>query len=252
MTAPCNPFPSLPEDIATAFEETFARSDRAQAAALAGIVRLRAVRFVQLQNELNGLSALEPDHPDLLRATSAVEAERQLSRQLNIQMKWISVPVPRVDDQAWVLHGFVRDLDLEGRPNLTVALQDHAGHWINQLGHACTDLCGYFQLRIQSALRDRNLGNVLRQELFVQISDSDRALRHRDAWPIKVELGRVEYREILLGAENAVCSPPAGPFDEGHAMEVAVRSKSKSAGKQRGKGKRAIAQASGGMRPQER
>jgi hypothetical protein len=153
----------------------------------------------------------------VLELNAVIASNQQLTRALTLEIDRAKTEAPAVDKQGWALYGFVRNEDLEGQPKLTLALFDRSGRWVEVLGHTCTDSRGYFELRYQRSTDDREDAayNVLRSGLFIRVSDQKQKVLYDDKRPVTVELGQVEYREIILKMADTPCAPPSTPKSTG-------------------------------------
>ena len=83
----------------------------------------------------------------VLQARKQGEANILLRQEIHVAHTQPATPVPTVDENSYVFHGFVRNGDRQPLPRLTVALYDEKGQWLRELGYGCTDEKGYFILR---------------------------------------------------------------------------------------------------------
>lgn len=82
-----------------------------------------------------------------------------LRRELASTQEVVETPLPEVDENSFVVHGFVRRPDQTGIRGLTLALTDQTGVWQREFGYACTDERGYFSLRIEAKDSVKDPGN---------------------------------------------------------------------------------------------
>jgi hypothetical protein len=206
------------EETARTFEGDIANADALRASALTGLQRLRAAKANHIQREQTRLAGeLGEEHPDVVRLKAELAGDQRFVRELGAEIDRAKTEAPVVDKQSWALHGFVRNEDLEGQPKLTLALFDRGGSWVEVLGHSCTDSRGYFQLRYERSTESRTdaIAANVRSEMFIHVSDQKQKVLYYDKRPVKVELGRVEYREIILKVADAPCVPPPTPESTG-------------------------------------
>jgi PASTA domain-containing protein len=103
------------------------------------------------------------------------------------------------------LHGRVVDRNHIGQSGLTVSAIDAQGH---PRIFACTDERGYFKLEIPV----QGVEQPRAAELFLQVSDKNKAILFRGEEAHVVTAGRVVYREIILGEQRQEpCPPPPEP-----------------------------------------
>jgi hypothetical protein len=132
-----------------------------------------------------------------------IELNRGFVRDLAVEFDHARVEAPIADTNTWIVHGFVRDKALKGIQNLTVAIYDEKGTWIQALGFACTEERGYFKLNFSSAKAAKR-----GPEVFIHVLDKTGAHICIDKGPLTLELGDIDYREIILGDDTGVCRPP--------------------------------------------
>lgn len=197
---------------ATKFESDLAKGDTVRASALTGLQKLHTARARHAQREQLWLAATSGENdPDVIRLKTEVAIEERFEKALNAEIDRVSIPAPAGDERTWTVYGFVRDQELRGQSNLTVALFDRSNRWIDAVGHACTDSRGYFQLHYAPA--GEPAAERFR-EVFIHVSNSKQEVLYRDKKPMKAAIGAVLYREIVLGDDCATCQPPPGDTDE--------------------------------------
>jgi len=202
------------QQVVGTFESDLASTDRARAEALEGLQQLRAAKANHLQRQrIRLVNRFGAEHPRVMELNAIIASNERLNSALKLEIDRANTEAPAVDKESWVLHGFVRNEDLEGQPKLTVALFDRSRRWVEVLGHTCTDSRGYFQLRYQRHADEREhaADNVARSGLFICVSDEKQKVLYSDKRPVTVELGHVEYREIILKADDAPCAAPPTP-----------------------------------------
>ena len=133
---------------------------------------------------------------------------------------------PTVDEDGYVFHGFVRDLEGQAVPQLTVALYDQSGNWIREIGYGCTDERGYFLMRYPNGQKGKARTVKSRAAMFTNVTgiatdnpppkllakiyvlDAKKTTLHVEKEPLQPELGEVDFRIIILGAEGGCCTEP--------------------------------------------
>ncbi len=210
-------------DIAKGLNQLVETADPLRVAGLERLARVRAVKETGLTREHERLKAkLGSDHPRVSALAARLEANRDLLRDVKIGIARAQTPGVSADKDAWIVHGHVRRKDRSGVPNLTVALYDcEDGEWRREFGYACTDKNGYFKLCRSRAkptavevARERE-AQPEEKKLCIHVIDSQGAHLYVDKRPLVPELGRVDYREIILGEDEAVCRPPDEPVKRG-------------------------------------
>ena len=184
---------------------------------LEGLNKVRSVKAQRLEREKSRLTKkLGANHSRVSLLTNKINVNQGFIGDLEIVIEHAKTEVPTVDERAWVLHGHVRNKELKGIPNLTVALYDEKGNWIRQLGYACTDRAGYFKLSYSRTKEDVDKPEITTgagqtttgRELFIHVLDQNGNHLCTDVESITPELGSVDYREIILGDDVGICKPP--------------------------------------------
>ena len=133
-----------------AIEQSLPSFDANRATGYAELGTLRSAKSASLAREQKLLvtkhGAAAPARVRL--AAQMLSHNENLRRELASTREIVETPVPDVDANSFVVHGFVRRANHAGIPGLTLALTDEPGNWLRQYGYACTDKRGYFQLRI--------------------------------------------------------------------------------------------------------
>src|ERR1051326_42419 len=110
------------DDVMRKVDENVAGADVERADKLDRLQTLRRAKATGMQREYDRLSArFGANHPRVLGLAIKMEANRLLRRDLAVETVRARTETPEVDDQTWVLHGYVRDQELKPVPNLTVA-----------------------------------------------------------------------------------------------------------------------------------
>lgn len=166
--------------------------DRLREAGLRGLEALTSARQEGLERERERLAAaLGEDHPRVKDLSARLDTGRARLRALGAE-RARAVAVAKADATEWVLHGSVWRADGSPAADLSVALVNRQGQWLRELGFAGTDARGHFELRAPAP--------PAAVEAHVSVSDRDRAQVFRSDDAVTVAPGRVEYREITLGA----------------------------------------------------
>lgn len=197
------------DDISRGFDKGLNTADEQRAAALERLQLVRNAKAAGLQREQKRLTAkYGPNHPRVVAVTAQLEINRGLARDLALETERSKTELPAVDNQTWVVHGYVRDQNRKGLPRLTIALYDGAGtgaNWVKDLGYACTDDRGYFKLEV------RNLKDRAGTPVFLRVLNGQGATLYMDPKALTPTAGRLDYREIIISGEAVVCPPPSPP-----------------------------------------
>lgn len=215
------------ETVTKTVESQLAGLDPQRGEAYAGLEKLRAAKATGYTREQKRL-ALKYGK-DSARATALTQKTRinlGLQRDLNFERARAQSESPRVDENGYVFHGFVRDMKGQAQPKLSVALYDDKGNWIRELGYGCTDERGYFILRYQRPEKDpagdvkpvattlnlsASAGDTAAQDKIsakIYVLDGDQKTLHIESEPLYPALGNVDFRIIVLGAHVKPCAPP--------------------------------------------
>lgn len=132
-------------------DAAFATLDPNRASGYAQLGRARSAKSASLVREqkLLALKHGTAGSPRAHYAAQALTRNEQLRGELAASREVLETPPPSVDENSFVLHGFVRRRNQSGIPGLTLALTDAQGNWLKDGGYACTDQRGYFELRIE-------------------------------------------------------------------------------------------------------
>jgi hypothetical protein len=194
------------EEISRELDKGIAGADTFRADRLDGLTAVRAVKDQRLWREQTRLAQkLGPTHPHVTEIMGRLTVNAAMMRDLKLESARARTETPQVDQNTWVLHGYVRDKDLKGVSNLTVALYDQSGGRLNGVNHGCTDSNGYFRMAGKSA----NSASAA----YIRVLSKDGAFLYADRDPFSPTLGAIDYREIILSGEEATCIPPPDPID---------------------------------------
>jgi hypothetical protein len=197
----------LLDELSGAMDTGLPELDLAQAEALDDLQLLRETRADGLQREHERLSLkLGEDHPRVAELAARIADNQEFVRGLALVTARARVETPQVDKQTWVLYGFIRDEELQGVPNVTIALYDEQGNWAQQLGYASTRADGSFSLRA------RNLDR-LNPPLFLHVLNQQASHLFADDTPLTPEAGSGLYHEVIIG-DAPVGTPPAPSRNE--------------------------------------
>ena len=202
--------------------EAFAGLQTARTARAAGYAREQKRLTLKYGADSQRVSAL----------THKIRFNDGLLRDLEFEKKRAKTEPPVADDTSYVFHGFVCDLKGHGIPRLTIALYDENKNWIHEMGYGCTDEAGYFVMRYQRGGRNpatdpktspglfaadsvkRGAPSISEPSVRIYVLDSARITLQIEKEPLQPQLGEVDFRIIILGAEPAACTPPPSkPID---------------------------------------
>jgi hypothetical protein len=207
------------DEVTRELDRGIAGADTLRADRLDGLTAMRVVKEKRLRREQARLAAkLGATHPRVTEIDERLALNSMMIRDLKLESGRAHTEAPQVDQNTWLLHGFVRDKTLTGVPNVTVALFDPNGGRINGLGHGCTDANGYFRVT------SKNVNNA--GQAFVRVLSKDGAILFADKNALQPQAGSIDYREIILSGEELGCVPPPEPV--GPATNIPLNTETKT------------------------
>jgi hypothetical protein len=196
------PKPPSFDEVSREFDKGAADADQLRAEQLEHLVVVRNAKASRLKREQDRLTKkLGASDPRVAELSQRRNMNTLLVRDLNFETARARTEIPQVDPKTWVLFGFVRDKDFKGVPNLTVALYDDKGNWIEQLGYACTGQDGSFKLESQNFAS-------LKAPVFIHVLTGQAVRLYVDKVPLTPTGGRLDYRDIILSGDAQPCNPP--------------------------------------------
>jgi hypothetical protein len=194
------------DEVSREFDKRMAGADIQRADELDRLTAVRAVKNKRLNLEQVRLSEkLGPTHPRVAEINARLVMNAGMMRDLKLESARAHTEIPQVDQNTWMAHGYVRDKNLNGVSNLTVALYDQSGGRINGLGHGCTDVKGYFRIVTKNVSTGAH-------PAYLRVLSKEGSFLYADNNPLLPEPGFIEYREIRLSGEESVCVPPPEPI----------------------------------------
>jgi hypothetical protein len=206
-----------PNDVEPIVTRDINNADKARADALDGLLTLRKAKASMLAREQSLLTAkYGAKDPRVAEATMRATANKIILDGLTIETVRARTQIPTVDKSTYAVYGYVymRDGGLGPAPDLTVALVDRNGRWMEAFGHACTDQNGYYELPYTPAgessptMASTAGSRAEETTLFIQVSNQQQQVLLRDTSPVLVKLGEVEHRDITLNSTKSTCQPP--------------------------------------------
>ena len=190
------------DEVSREFDKRIAGTDQLRAEQLEQLIVVRQAKATALKREEARLTKkLGASHPRVAEISARRNMNSLLVRDLNVEATRARVDVPQVDDKTWAVFGFVRDKDFNGVPNLTVALYDEKGNWVEQLGYACTRKDGSFKLETQ------NFAQV-KTPVFLHVLTGQAVRLYADQVPLTPKGSGLDYREIILSENAQACNSP--------------------------------------------
>jgi hypothetical protein len=189
----------------------------AEAARADGLKKLQTLQTVKNRAQIKELRRLQArlgkEDPRVTRLAARIRYNEGLARDLAVEIDKTAIQPPAVDGKSWMVHGRVMDQKQQGLAALTVAIFDTDENWVRAFGYACTEARGYFAI-VQQAEKGVEKKAQLQVQYFLRVLGPDKQLLHKDPDPLLLSAGKMEYREIFIDQDKALCSAPqAGPDD---------------------------------------
>ena len=197
------------EDIVNKVDKAFNSLDEQRAKGLEKIEIVQNVKNSTLESERVRLTKkYGADHPRVKKINSRLTYNQGFMHDLAVEIERAKPKVLDIDQNTWILHGFLRDKGLKGLPDLTVALYDQEGNRIRQLGYACTEKIGYFKISYGRSTDNTAEQIVQGIQVLIYILDKQGVQLYVDKRPVVPKLGQINYREIILDGDISTCRPP--------------------------------------------
>jgi beta-lactam-binding protein with PASTA domain len=201
--ANCRP-PVEPDALADQMGDLPTATDRVRLVGLDHAARVQQARVGATNRRLVLTRARRADDiAEIGRLQTAVLTETRAQRSYGIAVQTAEVEVPARAAGTFVLHGRVFGETGAPADKLTVAAVD-AGGQVRRF--TCTDAKGYFRMDLPLTATDDAAGTT--ETVFLQVSDTDQAVRYRGDEAIALGSGGVAYREIRLSGERLPPCPP--------------------------------------------
>lgn len=206
------------DNISENLDSSLSGADADRKVKLNELSRIKSIKAAQLQKEKERLSNKYGENDPRVQAINTkIEANNTLMKGIEITSSNAEVDTPEVDQNTYLLHGFVKDSSLNPISDITVAVYDSQNNWVKMIGYACTDSRGYFKLefKYETAKRTNAAGlesfvaeAAQQTEYYIHLSDKKANEIYIDKRPLYPKLGQVDYRLIIISKEAAVCVPP--------------------------------------------
>lgn len=180
-----------------------------------GLVQLHGIRTAkenQYEREYKRLSEkLGDTHPRVLALNEKRSLNTDFADTLEKHAARASVKVPSPDDKSWILHGRVMDKEEKGLPGLIISLVDAKKNPLENIDSVTTEREGHFKISVvtdkNAASKETGDATNIRHGIFISVSDKRQTLIHVDDQSFVPAPGNVDYREIIIEEELAVCMP---------------------------------------------
>jgi len=201
--------PITTDDVEAAFRELLDRSTEAVVPALEALAEAQEKRAARLAGAQARLTAsLGASHPKVVALREAAVAASELKTSLDTAAVR-ERHRPRLKPHEWMVFG--RVLDASGNPvsSLRVRVFDRDRKYDDLLGDTVTDEFGDFAV----VYHERDFAEVGEglPELYVMVSDAKGSTLYSSRDSVRIESGRAEYFEIVLGQKPASEAPSPKP-----------------------------------------
>lgn len=147
-------------------------------------------------------------HPRLKKINDRLEYNKQVFRDLDVEIDKTAINIPAFDANTWMLHGRVINKAGEPIQGMNISLFDESGNWCKTFGFTCSDEKGYFALRYQ--VEDKS--EVPTGHYYLTLTDENKNLIQRDTQAMTVQIGMIDYREMVV--EDFNCIPPENEYPD--------------------------------------
>jgi hypothetical protein len=222
------PAATMTGDVKTTVQQTLQQGSATIATQVpqqfATMAAVRQARVNLLQRQATSLAAQSDAKPEAVTAVqTSIQANKLSIAKFGAVSDQASTPVPSIPANGWVLHGRVRDAQLQPVPKFTALLTDQEKTWQRQYGYAFTDASGYFSVAYAppasaepaaaspptSAETARAAAAV---SLYLQVLNGAGDPVYFDSQAITLVPGVSPYRDIVLPDTEPLGSPPGGAF----------------------------------------
>jgi hypothetical protein len=235
-------------DIQKTFGHHVASLDPQRAQGITGLATVRAAKATTLAQQLKLLTRkLGANDPRIAALVQQQAQNATLQTAISAETIRAQAPAPAASAESYIFHGYVFDAQRQPLPKLSVALYNSQGQWFRLLGYGCTDAKGYFLMRYDRAVRPQptpapqpspaptpapqpapspvptNVPSATETTVVTPIDvfagksagafdilvfDQQQKPLYRDSNPLQPQLGRVDYRVIIIGDAAGTCTPP--------------------------------------------
>jgi len=134
-----------------------------------------------------------------------LDYNRAAHSEMNTELERSRIQIPEFDADTWMVHGRVVNKEFTGIKGLTLALYDARGRAERRLGYACSDHRGYYAIHYKEKEGGKSPIDE-KTDYFLIVTDAGGQTCHREAHPLHVVPGQVDYRLIIL--DGTQCQPP--------------------------------------------
>jgi hypothetical protein len=187
-----------------------ANIDSQTATQFSGLTLTHQARISQLQRQAASLTALHGATDSRVVALQAsIQSQQSLVSKLGMVRDQATTPAPVIPPNGWVLHGRVRDQNLQPVAELTVLLLNEQKEWLRNNGYAFTDATGYYLLTHAPA-DSGEYDSAASLSAFLEVLNQKRQPLYIDSSAFTLSTGVALYRDIVLPSLTPLGNPPAG------------------------------------------
>jgi hypothetical protein len=181
-------------------------SDAQTAQQLGGLTLVRQARINQQQREATALTAeYGATDADVVALKTSIGAQQAVASVLGATRDIANTTAPTVPANGWVLHGRVRDKNLQPIATLSICLVDEQKSWLG--GYAYTDATGYFTLSNTPAASAPAPSPL---SAYLEILNQSGQPLYIDSTAFTLNADASLYRDIVLASQTPLGSPPPG------------------------------------------
>lgn len=141
-------------EIEKTLEQGFVEFDKMRSLDLNGLMTLRQIKNRQIKSEIARFEKkYGENHPMTKNAAERLEFSEELSVEIEREIIRAETPTPQVDEEIWLVHGFVTDENEMPVARAIVRLFDENGKIIHTDSEAETDAKGYYSLEFDNLAR---------------------------------------------------------------------------------------------------
>jgi hypothetical protein len=183
-------------------------NDALTAQQLTGLTLIRQSRLNQQQREAAALTAeYGAADSEVVALNDSITTQQSLASVLGATRDIATTTTPTVPANGWVLHGRVRDKNLQPIATLTVCLVDEQKSFLSAYGYAYTDATGYFTL---SNTPDASSPAPTPLTAYLEILNEAGQPIYIDSTAFTIDAGASLYRDVVLSSQTPLGNPPPG------------------------------------------
>jgi hypothetical protein len=187
-----------------------ANVDSQASAQFTGLNLISQARTNQLQRQATTLTAqFGASDSRVVALQNSIQSEQSRALKLGAVRDEAATPAPPVPTGGWVLHGRVRDQNLQPVAKVSVLLLNEQKEWLRSYGYAFTDATGYFLLSYSPARSAKGTASVS-VSAYLEVLDQNQQPLYIDSSAFSLSKGATLYRDIVLPSLSPLGVPPSG------------------------------------------